>query len=67
MSNAIMTALENMKSKLTLVMEDEIELVLTRLRRKIFEVLEVEDDLDINLEIFTKNTIIHLYILYKCI
>ena len=63
MSNAIMTALENMKSKLTLVMEDEIELVLTRLRRKIFEVLEVEDDLDINLEIFTKNTIKKIF---KC-
>ena len=57
MSNPIMTSFENMKSKLASVMQDEIELVLTRLRRKIFEVLEVEDDLDINLETFTKNTI----------
>jgi hypothetical protein len=57
MSNAIITAIENMKSKLESVMQDEIELVLTRLRRKIFEVLEVDDDLDINIETFTKNTI----------
>jgi hypothetical protein len=57
MSNPIMIAIENMKLKLTSVMQDEIEVVLTRLRRKIFEVLEVEDDLDINIETFTTNTI----------
>jgi len=57
MSTIVMTAVENMKSTLTTIMQDEIEVVLTRLRRKIFEVLEVEDDLDINLETFTKNTI----------
>ena len=52
-----MIALENMKSKLTSVMQDEIEVVLTRLRRKIFEVLEVEDDLDISVESFANNTV----------
>lgn len=55
--NPIMVSLENMKSKLTSSMQDEIELVLTRLRRKIFETLEVEDDLDIDMEGFAKITI----------
>jgi hypothetical protein len=57
MSNTIMVAVENFKSKLASTMQDEIEVVLTRLRRKIFEVLEVEDDLDISVETFAKNTI----------
>lgn len=56
-TNPIVISLENMKTKLTSAMQDEIELVLTRLRRKIFETLEVEDDLDIDLEGFAKTTI----------
>lgn len=49
--------LDTLKAQLTNTMKEEFHNTLGRLRSKIFKAINVEDDLDIDLEKFTENTV----------